>query len=137
MYEKRVYELNQYLFGLLLPGTHVWHDGGGGEEEELQCCSVSAVQSTVCSTGHHQHCSHWSHDTPGHSGLLQPQVEVCSLHNTVSAEGCRLVCRTSGDQLSVAGGGGGGGGEDARMGSAGQPRLAPPCHALDTHHTNL
>ena len=49
------------------------------------------------------------------------------------------MCRTSGDQLSVAGGGGGGGGggEDARMGRAGQPRLAPPCHTLDTHHTNL
>ena len=105
MYEKRVYELNQYLFGLLLPGTHVWHDGGGGEEEELQCCSVSAVQSTVCSTGHHQHCSHWSHDTPGHSGLHKPQAGVdtvslsSDLHTTLSllkvAGWCAALARTS------------------------------------------
>ena len=38
-------------------------------------CSVSAVQSAVCSTGHHQHCSHSSHGTPGHSGSFNPKME--------------------------------------------------------------
>ena len=69
MYEKRVYELNQYLFGLLLPGTHVRHDDGGGDEEELQCCSVSAVQSAALVT-----------TNTGHTGHMAPWVNLGSIN---------------------------------------------------------
>ena len=51
----------RYLFGLLLPGTHVRHDDCSGGEEKLGgegCCSVSAVQSAALVTTNTAHTPH-------------------------------------------------------------------------------